>query len=488
MEQPRQAKYILALSISALVGLVSLVQLFKPVTQNYLITEENNHDQLALAAPSAASMEAKPNQPAPTNFRLTMSDGKIVMNWDPSQSTNTFIVSGYIVNDGHTSANVTGTTYTYPVTVTPGNTYCFTLKSFDGGGAFSEPTASVCMTVPEEIAPVACTSYVYSDWGACTNGTKTRTITSNIPVGCVSTGAVPPVTSQSCTIVSDTNTTPPVIQNGLPSGNLAVNTTSATLAVTTTENAICKYSTVANTPYSSMTGNFITTGNLVHSTALTGLLPNTSYNYYIRCTKGGSNVNTQDYVVNFTVLASSASNDTTRPTILNSTPAWGHLFPSDVEHTNISVVTSEDATCRYGQTSGTSYASMGTANTMVTTDSRTHSATVSGLSPGHYYQYFIRCQDGALNEILSAYQILFSVEMLIDDQDDQDNAGNYDNSYNNNYGNYNNCQFSWWNSTGCDNDFSYDFTTPGYSPPVDPYTPPAPPANFTPPVNSPLPP
>jgi hypothetical protein len=131
---------------------------------------------------------------------------------------------------------------------------------------------------------------------------------------------------------------------------------------------------------------------------------------------------------------------------------------------------------------------MGTANTMVTTDSRTHSATVYGLSPGHYYQYFIRCQDRASNEILSAYQILFSVEMLINDQDDQDNAGNYDNSYNNNYGNYNNCQFGWWNSTDCDNDFSYDFTTPGYSPPVDPYTPPAPPANFTPPVNSPLPP
>jgi hypothetical protein len=40
-----------------------------------------------------------------------------------------------------------------------------------------------------------CTSWTYSDWGACTNGTQTRTVESSSPSGC--TGGSP-VTSQGC--------------------------------------------------------------------------------------------------------------------------------------------------------------------------------------------------------------------------------------------------------------------------------------------------
>lgn len=42
--------------------------------------------------------------------------------------------------------------------------------------------------------PTTCT-YTYSEWGACTNGTQTRTVTSTTPAGCEGT---PPATSQSC--------------------------------------------------------------------------------------------------------------------------------------------------------------------------------------------------------------------------------------------------------------------------------------------------
>jgi hypothetical protein len=43
----------------------------------------------------------------------------------------------------------------------------------------------------------ACTSFTYSDWGACLNGQQTRTVTSTSPVGC---GGGSPITSQYCCV------------------------------------------------------------------------------------------------------------------------------------------------------------------------------------------------------------------------------------------------------------------------------------------------
>lgn len=43
---------------------------------------------------------------------------------------------------------------------------------------------------------VACTSFVYSDWGSCVNGTKSRTVSSSIPASC--TGGVEPSLTDSC--------------------------------------------------------------------------------------------------------------------------------------------------------------------------------------------------------------------------------------------------------------------------------------------------
>ncbi len=54
--------------------------------------------------------------------------------------------------------------------------------------------------------PPTCTSFTYSDWGACQNGTQTRTVASSSPAGC--TGGSP-VLSQSCTDVPPTPGTGP---------------------------------------------------------------------------------------------------------------------------------------------------------------------------------------------------------------------------------------------------------------------------------------
>jgi hypothetical protein len=47
------------------------------------------------------------------------------------------------------------------------------------------------------VAP-ACTSFTYSAWGTCTNGTQTRTVATSVPAGCM--GGASPVLSQSCTV------------------------------------------------------------------------------------------------------------------------------------------------------------------------------------------------------------------------------------------------------------------------------------------------
>ena len=74
-----------------------------------------------------------------------------------------------------------------------------------GGVIFSAPQQDLASGVfdaqnlPGAMAPpsgVTCTSFTYSDWGACQNGTQTRTVLTSSPAGC--TGGTP-VTTQACT-------------------------------------------------------------------------------------------------------------------------------------------------------------------------------------------------------------------------------------------------------------------------------------------------
>lgn len=48
--------------------------------------------------------------------------------------------------------------------------------------------------------PATCTSWTYSDWSSCSNGTQTRTILTSSPSGC--TGGEPETLTQSCSMVS----------------------------------------------------------------------------------------------------------------------------------------------------------------------------------------------------------------------------------------------------------------------------------------------
>lgn len=106
----------------------------------------------------------------------------------------------------------------------------------------------------------------------------------------------------------------PTLSLGGPSGNLAAGTTSASLVVTTNENATCKYSTSAGTAYGAMTNAFSTTGATGHSVTVSGLNDGATYHYYVRCSDIYGNQNSADYGINFSVT------DNTAPIITEVTP------------------------------------------------------------------------------------------------------------------------------------------------------------------------
>lgn len=94
---------------------------------------------------------------------------------------------------------------------------------------------------------------------------------------------------------------PPVISDGQPVGVLPLDTTTATLSVTSDEDAICKYSTSPGTPYSSMPDTFSNTGGTTHTNLISGLEYVESRTYYIKCRDQSGNSNPSDYTVSFSI-------------------------------------------------------------------------------------------------------------------------------------------------------------------------------------------
>ena len=105
--------------------------------------------------------------------------------------------------------------------------------------------------------------------------------------------------------VAPADSTAPVRSAGSPSGIQSSGTTQVTMSLTTDENSTCKYSKTASTTYSSMTNIFSTTASTSHSSIISVSNGN-SYNYYVRCTDG-TNINSDDYTISFSVASPSTS-------------------------------------------------------------------------------------------------------------------------------------------------------------------------------------
>ena len=99
------------------------------------------------------------------------------------------------------------------------------------------------------------------------------------------------------------------------------------------------------------------------------------------------------------------SSDTTPPTLSSPLPS-GTLLPGTTSET-LSVTTSENATCRYSTSANTAYDSM--SDTFSTTGTTDHSESLTGLTNGSTYNYYVRCADEAGNKNTADYTVSFSV-------------------------------------------------------------------------------
>ncbi len=107
-----------------------------------------------------------------------------------------------------------------------------------------------------------------------------------------------------------------------------------------------------------------------------------------------------------------ATSSTVTVTVDNTAPVLSAGSPSSAldagtTATTISLTTNEAATCKYGTTANTAYASI--SDTFGTTGGTSHSASISGLSNSTSYAYYVRCSDGSGNANASDYSISFSV-------------------------------------------------------------------------------
>lgn len=97
--------------------------------------------------------------------------------------------------------------------------------------------------------------------------------------------------------------------------------------------------------------------------------------------------------------------DATAPVLSAGSPS--SALAADTTSTSLSVTTDESATCKFGTTAGTAYASI--SSTFTTTGGTTHTTTVSSLSNGTSYSYYVRCEDSSGNANTSDYTVSFSV-------------------------------------------------------------------------------
>ena len=107
----------------------------------------------------------------------------------------------------------------------------------------------------------------------------------------------------------------------------------------------------------------------------------------------------------YQITIGSGAPDLTPPSRSNSQPTG--TLTSGTTSTTISLDTSETATCKYSETPNTAYNDM--TLQLGSGQATSHSQTVSNLSDGNSYTYYIRCQDESGNQNTDDFTISFSI-------------------------------------------------------------------------------
>jgi hypothetical protein len=113
--------------------------------------------------------------------------------------------------------------------------------------------------------------------------------------------------SFSIALPDPSDTTPPILSSGSPSGNVA-NSSGNSLSLITDEPAECRYANSAGADYAVM-AVFSTTNGTSHTTLLPKLQRNTNYYYYIKCKDSEDNIVQEDYLISFFVSKKTKDDD-----------------------------------------------------------------------------------------------------------------------------------------------------------------------------------
>ncbi len=396
-------------------------------------------DATAPSVPSGISYSPNPNK-----------TGTHVVNWSAASDGTGSGVAGYDIrrsSDGTSwtiiASGVTATSFTQNPAVGPG-TYIYQVRAKDNAGNTGSFSANTNTVVVDTTPPTISTFKINGGAAATASPSVTLDVscsdasglhatpvryTNSSSFGSESFEALPAggkkswtlssgdgtktvlfqcqdilgnVASTSASILLDT--TPPARTPSSP-GILPVGTPSTIISLITDESATCKYSTTSGISYDAMASTFAVTGGVSHSSTITGLQNGTDYTYFVKCTDALGNKNTTDSPIAFSVASQTPAPDTEPPI---RTPAFIGTLAAGTTSTPISLTTNEPATCKYSTTAGLSYDDA-TLTTFSTTGATSHSATVTGLSDGNNYSYFVKCADVAGNKNADDLPIEFSV-------------------------------------------------------------------------------
>ncbi len=205
------------------------------------------------------------------------------------------------------------------------------------------------------------------------------------------------------------------ILSGVVNATVTVNSADTTAPVLSEVSAVAS-TTSDNTPsytFSSTEAGTISYGGSCSSSRTTATVGNNTITFnrlangtYSDCTitvtDSSGNASQPLTVSTFTVSADNSDHDA--PTMSNGYPS-GDLS-SDTSQVTLRVRTNENANCRYSMTADSDYDSM---TAFTNTGGNNHEVTISGLSPGNSYVYYVKCSDEHGNRNNNDYSIAFSV-------------------------------------------------------------------------------
>ena len=110
---------------------------------------------------------------------------------------------------------------------------------------------------------------------------------------------------------------------------------------------------------------------------------------------------------------SGGSGDTTPPKRTDGAPSG--TLPYGTSEANLTLKTDEKSVCRYGTEADVAYADK-KQDFDAGDQGKTHEASVTGLSNGQEYHYYVRCQDSAGNANTDDYTITFRVSDAVDSE------------------------------------------------------------------------